>query len=109
MSIFQNERQVATAVSDHSGHFQVSGLRGGTYFIGAGQTTSVCRLWAPNTAPPSARPGALVVVGDQQVLGQYGRVLHWFRNPWVVAGLVTAAIAIPVALHNADKDKEPQS
>ena len=27
----------------------------------------------------------------------------------VVAGLVTAAIAIPVALHNADKDKEPQS
>lgn len=110
LSIRQADREVATAVSDPSGRFRVAGLRGGMYQIVAGEATHVYRLWAPRTAPPSAQPGAFVVVGGQQVLGQshHGqRLLKLLHNPWVIAGIVAAAIAIPVAIHNADRAHSP--
>ncbi|MFH1919240.1 MAG: carboxypeptidase-like regulatory domain-containing protein [Planctomycetota bacterium] len=106
LSIRQADREIATAVSDQSGHFQVTGLRGGMYQIVAGEATGAYRLWAPRTAPPSAQPGVLVVVGGQQVLGQGNRILCLLRNPWVVAGIVAAAIAIPIAIHNADRHSD---
>ena len=102
LSIRQIDREVARVVSDQSGYFQATGLRGGMYQILAGEAAGVYRLWAPRTAPPSAQPGALVVVAGKQVLGQGHRVLCWLRNPWVIAGIVAAAIAIPVAIHNAE-------
>jgi len=108
LSIRQADREIATAVSDQSGHFQVTGLRGGMYQIVAGEATGAYRLWAPRTAPPSAQPAALVVVGGQQALGQgHGqRLLKCLHNPWVVAGIVAAAIAIPIAIHNADRHSD---
>jgi hypothetical protein len=113
VSIRRHDRQIAAATSDQSGHFQMRGLRGGTYQLVAGQSAGMLRLWAPHTAPPSAQPGALVVVGDQQVLGQRGparaynphrrpfRLKYWLANPLVIGGIIAAAVAIPVALHNA--------
>ncbi len=109
VSVHQHGRRIAGAVSDGSGMFRVAGLRGGMYHIVAGKANGVYRLWAPDTAPPSAQPGALVVEGGQQVLGQYGHICQWLCNPWVVLGLVAAAIAIPVAIHNADDDEGPTS
>ena len=41
----------------------MTGLRGGAYEIVVGPRSTVCRLWAAQTAPPSAGPAALVVVG----------------------------------------------
>ena len=119
------DREVAGTISDASGHFRVTGLRGGVYGIMVGQTEAVCRLWVPNTAPPSARPAALVVVGGEQVLAQGGcdpcgcdpccpplrpcsRLKCWLANPLVIAGIIAAAVAIPVAIHNC-KDDEPVS
>ena len=125
VAISQLDRELARTVSDESGRFRVTGLRGGAYGIVVGQCSTVCRLWAPTTAPPSARPAALVVLGDQQVLGQGGcgpcgcdpcgcdpcrpvqtcnRLKCWLANPLVIAGIIAAAVAIPVALHNADQD-----
>jgi hypothetical protein len=116
-------REVARTVSDESGRFRLSGLRGGLHEIVVGQSATVCRAWAPNTAPPSARPAALVVLGDQQVLGQCGpqgcapqscapracnRLKCWLANPLVIAGIIAAAVAIPVAIHNCDHD-DPRS
>ena len=107
--------QTVTTVADRSGRFQVTGLRGGTYRIAARDAAGTFRLWAPKTAPPSARREALVLAGDPQVRGQWGcwgqdrPVLRWLHNPWVVMGLVAAAIAIPVAIHNADDDDGPKS
>jgi hypothetical protein len=103
VSIQQGDREIRRTVTDRSGRFRVAKLRGGTYRIVADEAVGVYRLWAPSTAPPSARPSALIVCGDQQlVLGQYGRVLQFLRNPWVVAGFVAVAIALPVAIHYAD-------
>jgi hypothetical protein len=105
--------EAARTVSDASGRFRVTGLRGGAYEIVAGPRSTVCRLWAAQTAPPSARPAALVVVGDEHVLGQcYPRTCNrlkcWLANPWVIAGIIATAVAIPVALHNC-KDDKPHS
>jgi hypothetical protein len=63
------------------------------------------RVWTVNTAPPVAQPGAMVVAGQDLVRGQASSpVLRFFTNPWVLAGLVGAAIAIPIALSNDDDD-----
>lgn len=119
------DREVGRAISDESGHFRVTGLRGGVYGIVVGETAALCRLWVADTAPPSARPGALVVVGDEPVLGQgrcgpWGcdpccpppqtcrRLKCWLANPLVIAGIIATAVAIPVAIHNC-REREPAS
>ena len=110
VSIQQLDREIVRTVTDRSGRFRVAGLRGGTYRIVAGEAVGVYRLWAANTAPPAALPRALVVPGDQQLVrGQLGRVVQFLRNPWVVAAIVTVAIAVPVAMHKADGDDGSRS
>ena len=54
----------------------------------------------PNTAPPAAQSAALLVSGSDVVRGQNGGLVYWLTNPWVLAGLIAAAIAIPIALNN---------
>ncbi len=102
--IRQQDRTVATSRSDRDGRFAVSGLSGGVYQIATTDSQAVYRLWAPGTAPPAAQPGALVVAGGELVRGQAGnRVRAFFTSPWVLAGLLGAAIATPIALSNHDK------
>ncbi len=38
----------------------------------------------------------------KKISGGYGPVLNMIRDPWIVAGIVATAIAIPVALHPDD-------
>ena len=38
----------------------------------------------------------------KKISGGYGPVLNMIGNPWIVAGIVATAIAIPVALHPDD-------
>jgi hypothetical protein len=38
----------------------------------------------------------------KKISGGYGQVLNMIRDPWIVAGIVATAIAIPVALHPDD-------
>lgn len=108
VSIWKGRRQVAATTTDESGGFRVSGLRGGSYRIVAGGGSRMFRLWVANTAPAAARDSALVVVDEEQVLGQ-GRMKYWLSNPWVIAGIVAVAVAVPVAIHNHNKDRGPSS
>jgi hypothetical protein len=105
VSLRQLDREVAAAVSDQSGRFVANRLRGGSYQIAAGQTLTTCRAWAPNTAPPNARHGVLIVLGNQPVRGQDGPLGYWLCNPLVLAGLTAIAVAIPVAIHNHRLDR----
>lgn len=108
VAVLYEGREIATAVSDANGRFAVSGLRGGSYSIVAGDTPGAFRLWAAGTAPPAAGSLAMVVVGNRVVRGQcrpgcnYGPVGGLLRNPWVIATLVGAAVAIPIALADDD-------
>ncbi len=107
VSLLQDNREVAAAMTDRDGNFLVRGMRAGTYRLVAGQASVTYRLWRPKMAPPSANRAALVVVDGRQVLAQDGPLGYWLTNPWVVAGLVAAAVAIPVAIHNHQTDNGP--
>jgi len=112
-----NGRQKWQTKTDAQGGFQFAGLRGGTYQFRATGQSQVLRVWTTGTAPPSASLGVLVTPSTDIVRGQ--RVVsqntnQFFRvakqrlaNPWVVGGIVATAVAIPVAIHNADDDAPP--
>ncbi len=103
------EKELAVGKTDANGYFAFRGLRGGMYQLTAAEGTGMYRLWAPRTAPPSAQRGALVVAGQDLARGQLGaRMRAWLSNPWVVGGIVATAVAVPVAIHNAD-DNTPSS
>jgi len=95
-----DQAPVAIAQTDAQGRFDVSGLTGGVYRVETAAGVAVYRLWAPNTAPPSAVASALVVQGDPTVRGNLGSI-GWFG--WTLIGLgVAAAIALPLALDDDD-------
>lgn len=100
-------KEVAATTTDGNGVFAARGLRGGQYQILTPQGGSECRLWAADTAPPSARPAALLVSGNDVVRGQ-GPMASWVgwvkAHPYITAGTVAAAIAIPLALADDDFD-----
>ena len=111
VSLTQGDRQVALSKSDENGYYTIRGLRGGTYQIATAGGAGVFRAWSEGTAPPTAQSGALIVVGDGAVRGNYGYgavdgqyspVAQFLSNPWVVAGLLGAAIAVPIAIANHD-------
>jgi hypothetical protein len=108
VSIQYANHEVVRTTTDANGMFAARGLRGGQYQVLTDDGVSVYRLWAPNTAPPAARPAALLVSGDQAVRGQWGNgggVLGWMKaHPYLTAGGIAAAIAIPLALADDDDD-----
>ena len=102
-------KEVARTTTDENGVFAAKGLRGGQYQLSTIEGSSACRLWAADTAPPSARPAALVVSGNDVVRGTDGGPLNswkeWAKaHPYIVAGTVASAIAIPLALADDDWD-----
>jgi len=68
----QRTKVVAVAETDKQGRFAVRGLRGGVYQVQVDQNASMIRLWAERTAPPAARPAALMVSDSEVALGQNG-------------------------------------
>ena len=115
--------EVVRTTTDANGIFAAQGLRGGQYQLVTPDGIRVCRLWAPDTAPPSAHPAALVVSGGDVVRGQgqgppcgnecapaqrggpMNSWVGWIKaHPYITAGTVAAAIAIPLALADDDND-----
>ncbi len=84
----------------------MNNLSGGVCEFQTETNRDVYRLWAPRTAPPAAQQRVLLVSDSKVVLGQNcgGNALGWLANPWVLGGLVAAAIAIPLAVANSDDD-----
>lgn len=129
VSLRDRDREVARTMTDSGGYFAVRGLRGGVYQLVAARGCGEFRLWKPGTAPPGSRQGALLVASRETVRGQgceaascdagagcgcgsgcgsgCGGLSYWLSNPWVVAGIVATAVAVPVAIHNADRPASP--
>ena len=105
VSIQQDQQEVVRTTTDQNGVFAAQGLRGGQYLIVTEQGQGLYRLWAPNTAPPSAQQTAVVVTSPDVMRGQYGGGwINWMSShPFITAGIIAAAVAIPVAIA-ADDD-----
>ena len=102
--VTQAGREVARTATDAQGNFQISGIRGGTYTLATAGSATTIRVWTANAAPPSAQHGVLLVERGDVVRGQGAGGTFWrtVTNPWVSAGVITAAIAVPIALNNND-------
>jgi hypothetical protein len=101
-------KEVVRTATDENGVFAAQGLRGGQYQITTPEGSNACRLWAADTAPPSARPAALVVAGNDVVRGQFGPLHSWKEwvkaHPYIVAGTVVTAVAVPLIIADDDWD-----
>lgn len=82
------------------GRFQVNGLRPGIYQFQTATQSDVYRVWAPQTAPPAAQAGIVIVEQETIVRGQNNSAWTYLANPWVMGLIAAAAIAIPLALDN---------
>ena len=100
VTLQSGDRQLGTNTTNDAGYFGFRGLGNGVYQVTAANGHGTYRLWTNGTAPPSANPGALIVAGKNTVRGQMG-LRNFLANPWVIAGIIATAVAIPVALHNA--------
>jgi hypothetical protein len=114
VSIRYANHEVVRTTTDENGVFAAKGLRGGQYAILTDEGICTCRLWAANTAPPAARPAALLVSGDYVVRGQgfvaggQGMMHSWVTwmkaHPYLTAGTVAVAVAAPLAFIDDDDD-----
>ncbi len=106
--------KVAETTTDADGYFTFHNVRGGVYQLTSAEGVGTYRVWQAGTAPPTAQPGALVVAGEDVARGNWhqqgGRLKFWLSHPLVIAGIVAAAVAIPVAIHNSrDRGETPTS
>jgi hypothetical protein len=107
VSIQYGDHEVARTETDENGFFAAKGLRGGQYQLSTDEGTSHYRLWAQGTAPPVARPTAMVISGHTVVrgAGPHGGWISWMKaHPYMTATAVAAAIAIPLAVADDDWD-----
>lgn len=90
--------------TDRAGRFTITGLSGGTYHVATADAAAICRCWSVHTAPPAAQRELLLVSGDGIQRGQhpFGEML--FSAPVLIALVIAAAIAIPIAVHNSRDD-----
>ncbi len=89
--------------TNQQGDFAFPRVRGGVYQIIIDDAGVACRVWPQDVAPPAAREQLLVVVGAPVVRGQQP-IGAAFSSPLFVGAVLAAAIAIPVAVHNAKDD-----
>lgn len=106
--LHQEGMVVAQTVTDNEGQFTLPVGQGGVYQIVADGSLLLLRCWASETAPPRAQESFLVSVGSVQ-RGQIHPAMCGLANPWVITGIVVAAIAIPVAINNNRSDRDPAS
>lgn len=109
VAVSAGARDLGSTVTGADGRFEIRGLKGGVLMLTAGPTRTAVRAWTATAAPPAARRDVLIVAGQSQTLGQsWGGFKKVITNPWVIAGVVAAAVAIPIAIHNS-KDDSPAS
>jgi hypothetical protein len=100
----QRGELLSQTTTDAEGRFQFIVARGGVYELADdGQITHV-RLWTAHAAPPNSIRQLVVAQGDV-LRGQSGRIPYTQVNPWLVAGVIAVAVAIPVVLANNRSDR----
>ena len=102
-----SDKSTLQAVSNANGQFRFPKAKPGMYQIASERSYQLCRCWAANTAPPAASQQLLMVEGDRTLRGQrpIGELLS---GPLLIGLIIAAAIIIPIAVHNSQKD-EPAS
>lgn len=70
VGLLRGSSLVSLATTDGQGQFVFKGVRGGSYQLATVGSVHIVRAWASNTAPPVARPAAVIVVDGDVIRGQ---------------------------------------
>ena len=107
--VYDQQQLIAEGTTDRHGRFALPGVQGGLYKVAwktaDGESGAMaCRLWAAGSGPPLANQTPIMASQPTTIRGQRppAKPWCWIANPWVAAGLITAAIAIPIALSDDD-------
>ncbi|MEO8497160.1 MAG: carboxypeptidase-like regulatory domain-containing protein [Planctomycetota bacterium] len=89
--------------TDQVGRFRLNGVHAGLCRIEYGEDLLACRCWQANTAPPAAKDQLLLITGESVERGQrcIGDLLS---GPVLIGLIIAAAVVIPIAVHNSQKD-----
>lgn len=103
--IGQNGKPVLELRTDAEGRFAAEGLKPGVYQVVSHGGVQNYRVWDESNAPATAKRGVIHNVDPQIARGaSNGGLLGILANPIVLALIVAAAIAIPLALDDDDDD-----
>ena len=106
---------MARGKSDKRGYFAFRHLRGGVYQVASKDSFVTVRAWSDGTAPKSAKPKVLLVVGRETVRAQQSppengkcgsRIGRLLKRPVVVAGIVATAVAVPLSVNSSKKSTD---
>lgn len=93
-----------TLTANGTGMFKSAPLAVGTYRLNTKRGVIICRCWNAKSAPPNAANGLLVVDDLEVVRGQQPISSLFRTEPLLIAALVTAAVAVPIAVHKSRDD-----
>jgi len=106
--LLKDKRELGRTRTDKLGRFRFSGVRGGVYSLQSGGQVRFVRVWTTKAAPPGAKATALMVAGNGVIRGQMPLEHFFASDAVVIAGMVAALIAIPIAVSNQG-DSTPAS
>ncbi|WP_010585532.1 carboxypeptidase-like regulatory domain-containing protein [Schlesneria paludicola] len=89
----QGRNEVGHAVADQHGAFQIPAMKTGIYQVRSGATEGLYRFWTEQTAPPTATPQGLLVLGENGARGQFGSI-----GPAGILMVATGAALVAVAV-----------
>jgi hypothetical protein len=92
----QGNKEVAKSVTDRNGQFVMSNLTTGVYQIKSGNTEGTYRMWTEKSAPPSAKPYGLMVLGENGARGQVG-VFDDYGDIFIVGLIAAAGLGVGIA------------
>jgi hypothetical protein len=102
--IGQQGKPVAELRTDAEGRFAAKGLKPGVYQVVSHGAVTTHRAFAADQAPKDAKRGVIHQVDPEVARGapSNGGLLGVLSNPLVLALVIAAAIAIPLALDDDD-------
>lgn len=101
--IGQNGKKVAEVRTDAEGRFKFAGAKVGTYQVVSHGAAGSYRVWDAASAPQTVKQGVIHTVDPQVARGaSSGGLFGLLSNPLVLAGVIAAAIAIPLAVDDDD-------
>lgn len=104
VALVREGRAVAITRTDQSGRFALSNLSQGLYQVVVDGPKNLsrrtCRVWAPSSAPPTARAGVEMSLGEGIIRGQGPFPILSFPQAAAITGVAAGAIAAPIIYHN---------
>lgn len=99
---------VGLVQADREGRFAIRMTQGGLYQMATDHEVVSFRAWTSGAAPPRAQREVVLTSGGV-IRGQQGQIPFVRHSPWVIVGVVAAAVAIPIVLHNHREDRRDGS